>query len=229
MITIDTIDDLVRVLRETPDWAEAVRSVLLSKELLNLPKHVATLAASITDQTEITNRRLHNLEHGQTQLLNSLKSVRGELANIAGSDYQRQAAGYLLRVGRGQFGLQGTRLTHQADTTNGELRRLINQAADDTENTFTDDDAESVELADAAAVGTAPDGTPTHLLAERSLTVQPADVTRARDRATLRARATGTTCHAVVIGDAITTGAQALADANEVNFAHFPSRRPPAP
>jgi len=53
------IADLVKILREQPEWAETVRSVLLSQELLDLPEKLAQLTVRleefIAQQTE-TNR-----------------------------------------------------------------------------------------------------------------------------------------------------------------------------
>ena len=68
MTTINDIADLVKILREDPNWAEAVRSVLLSQELLNLPKEVAALANAFREYAEATNRRLDALEAGQQRL-----------------------------------------------------------------------------------------------------------------------------------------------------------------
>lgn len=43
MTTIDNIADLVRILKERPEWTETLRSILLTEELLNLPVQLATL------------------------------------------------------------------------------------------------------------------------------------------------------------------------------------------
>ena len=45
------IADLVKILREQPEWAETLRSVLLSKELLELPEKLAQLTAQVTRLT----------------------------------------------------------------------------------------------------------------------------------------------------------------------------------
>ena len=54
------IADLVKILREQPEWAETLRSVLLSKELLEMPEKLAQLTARleefITQQKEINQR-----------------------------------------------------------------------------------------------------------------------------------------------------------------------------
>ena len=68
MTTINDISDLIRILRDDPTWAEAVRSVLLSQELLRLPEEVAALTKAFREHAETTNRRLESLERGQDEL-----------------------------------------------------------------------------------------------------------------------------------------------------------------
>ena len=41
MTTVNTIEDLVRILAERPEWNEALRTRMLSRELLNLPRAIA--------------------------------------------------------------------------------------------------------------------------------------------------------------------------------------------
>ncbi len=64
MTIINDIADLVRILREDPAWADAVRSVLLS----NLPQEVVALTKAFREHAETTNRRLASLEAGQDEL-----------------------------------------------------------------------------------------------------------------------------------------------------------------
>ena len=45
--TINTIEDLVRVLDENPEWLEALRTRLLTRELIELPRLFAEFAASV--------------------------------------------------------------------------------------------------------------------------------------------------------------------------------------
>ena len=69
MTTINTMDDFARLLRENPDWADAIRSLLLSKELLALPETFAKFAES-------NNRRMENLERGQEELRTGQEELR---------------------------------------------------------------------------------------------------------------------------------------------------------
>ena len=47
MTTINNIEDLVRILDENPEWLEAVRTRLLTRELLELPQVVADLTQRV--------------------------------------------------------------------------------------------------------------------------------------------------------------------------------------
>ncbi len=52
MATIDNIADLVRILKEQPEWTETLRSILLAEELLNLPARFAMLSERFTMLSE---------------------------------------------------------------------------------------------------------------------------------------------------------------------------------
>ena len=243
MTTINDISDLIRILREDPAWAEAVRSVLLSQELLKLPEEVAALTKAFRENAETVNRRLESLEAGQqsleagqrrleanqAQLQNTVNGMRGELGNLSGSFFQRRAANFADRVVRRDFHLRQTSLAYHADQVgDSRLKPLLDEAVDDASNTFTENDAASVEQADAVIAGKAPDGTDAYLLVEASITIVKDDVDRAKDRAELLQRATGAETHAVVIGEAITAEAVTQAKDRTVTFAAFTLKRAPA-
>ena len=48
---IDTVQDLFRILDENPEWLEALRAKILTKELLELPENHAALTANVTTLT----------------------------------------------------------------------------------------------------------------------------------------------------------------------------------
>ena len=66
MTTINTMEDLIRLLDENPEWLEALRSRLLTRELLEMPQ---TLARFI----ETTNRRFEELEENTNRRFNELE------------------------------------------------------------------------------------------------------------------------------------------------------------
>ncbi len=61
MTTINDIGDLVRVLREQPEWAEALRGVLLSRELLEMPEEFAQFVKLTNANFQTVNARLERL------------------------------------------------------------------------------------------------------------------------------------------------------------------------
>ena len=240
MTTINDISDLIRILRDDPAWADAVRSVLLSQELLRLPEEVAALTRAFREHAETTNRRLESLEAGQDELkqgqaqlqttVNGLQTtvngMRGDLGNLSGSYFQRRAANFAVRVARRDFHLRQTSLVHHADHVgDSTLKQMLDDAAEDASRDFNEDDAALVEQADAVIAGKAPDGTEVYLLVEASITVLKDDVDRAKDRAELLQRAVGATTHALVIGEAIADEAATQAKDRAVEFAAFTPRR----
>ena len=243
MTTINDITDLIRILRNDPDWAEAVRSVLLSQELQKLPEEFATLTRAFREHADNTNRRLESLEAGQDELRQgqaqlqssvdglqtSVNGMRGELSNLSGSFFQRRAGNFAGRVARRDFHLRQTSLVHHADQVGDSiLKQMLDDAAEDASRNFTEDQAAQIEQADAVIAGKAPDGTTAYLLVEASITIVKGDVDRARNRAELLNHAVGTTTHALVIGESITGEAAAQAKDTGVAFAAFTPRRTPA-
>ena len=86
---IATVEDLVRILDEHPQWLEALRERLLTRELLALPQQLADFAAATERRFEAVERQL------QTQ------------------GAQLQAQGAQLQAQRGQLEAQGAQLEAQ--------------------------------------------------------------------------------------------------------------------
>lgn len=75
MATINTIQDLLRLLDENPEWVDALRARLLTQELLELPERFSQFAAEMTEFKatverfiEATDKRFDTLEAGQSRL-----------------------------------------------------------------------------------------------------------------------------------------------------------------
>ena len=85
MTTINDISDLIRIIRQDPDWAEALRSVLLSKELLALPETFAAFVSETRENSRLVNQRLHAIETSQA-------SMGGDISRLTVRDYESYAA-----------------------------------------------------------------------------------------------------------------------------------------
>ena len=72
MTTINNMEDLMRVLDENPEWVEALRARLLTRELLELPQMVAEL-----------DERLARIEENQAELARSQAALVGSHAQLA--------------------------------------------------------------------------------------------------------------------------------------------------
>ena len=72
MTTVNTIEDLVRILDEHPDWLESFRARLLTRELLGLPHSVAEL-----------DERMARIEENQAELARSQAALTSSHAQLA--------------------------------------------------------------------------------------------------------------------------------------------------
>jgi hypothetical protein len=100
MTSVNDIADFARILREQPEWAETIRTVLLSRELLELPERFAQYAAS-------TDRRLEALERGQEELRAGQARLEQALAQFMDSTNRRlealEAGQAVLQAGQGEL------------------------------------------------------------------------------------------------------------------------------
>ena len=62
MTAINTMEDLVRIMDERPEWVEAMRVRLLTREVLELPQTIAKLAETVEKFIDSTNKRLDSIE-----------------------------------------------------------------------------------------------------------------------------------------------------------------------
>ena len=101
MTTINTIEDLTRLLRENPEWRDEVRRVLLTDELLQLPQRIAEYA-------EASDRRLAAVEQ-------EMHKLSAQLAEFVESTSRRfEAVELTLRVHSNDIGeLKGISLEHR--------------------------------------------------------------------------------------------------------------------
>ncbi len=76
MVTINNTDDLIRALRENPDFHAAARRELLTEELLALPQRFSQYAESTDKRLDRVDYRLDSLEQGQRQLQSDVKDLQ---------------------------------------------------------------------------------------------------------------------------------------------------------
>ena len=98
MTTINTIQDLIQLLRDQPTWADELRGVLLSTELQDLPAAVRELAQAVATSTAQTNERLTNIETDVGTLKEDVGTLKEDVGTLkiqanqtSGFEYERRA------------------------------------------------------------------------------------------------------------------------------------------
>ncbi len=224
MTTINTIEDLVRILDERPEWNEALRTRMLSRELLNLPQafaefaesterrlatledSVATLQDALTKFMANTDRRLEALESGQNRL-------DTRLAPIAAAHARNGALRIVARIAR----VVGCREYRVLDL--GDVLDMIENA--DTTG-IPPNELTSFENADIIIEATRRDTGESHYIAvEASYTGSWRDVDRATRNAGYLTRFTGRPAHAVVAAQRVRPGIERLIERGEVHWAEI--------
>ncbi len=133
MTTVHDIADVVRIIREQPEWADTIRSILLSRELLELPQRFAEYAeatnqrlerleTALAEFVESTNRRLEALEGGQAKLEEGQARLEGGQAKL--EEGQARLEGRQAKLEEGQARLEG----RQAKLEEGQARLEGRQA-----------------------------------------------------------------------------------------------------
>ena len=201
MATINSIEDLVRVLDEHPEWLEAVRTLLLTRELLELPQTVADLAATVhelSSEVKTASAAVKELTNTVNELANELRATNRRLDRLQDDvgwlkgriiyDIVRDDAALIA----GDMGFVLERILVRAD-----LRRL-------TEGQDLSDlprgEVRSFHRADLVMEVVDNAGNPHYIAVEASFTVNGRDSRRALRNAELMTRFTGRPAVAAVAG-----------------------------
>ena len=217
MTTVNTIEDLIRVLDEHPEWNEALRSRMLSRELLNLPqafsefaentdRRLAALETSLAEFVANSDRRLLALETGQTRL-------DSRVAPLAAAHARDGALRVVARIAR-VVGCREYRVL--------ELEHLLDIIDDADTDDIPPNELASFENADIIIEATHRDDDDSHYIAvEASYTGNWRDVDRAIRNAGYLTRFTGRPAHAVVAAQRIRPGIERLVERGEVHWAQI--------
>ena len=231
MTTVNTIEDLIRILDEHPEWNEALRSRMLSRELLELPQAFA-------ESAESTDRRLAALETGLAALETALAALETTLAEfVANTDRRLQA----LEAGQTRLDSRLAPIA-AAHARNGALRMVarivrvvgcreyrvleLGDLLDIIDDADTDgiptNELTSFENADIIIEATdRDDGGNLYIAVEASYTGNWRDVDRATRNAGYLTRFTGRPAHAVVAAQRIRPGIERLVERGEVHWAQI--------
>ena len=232
MTTINTIEDLIRLLDENPQWAEALRVRLLTRELIELPARFASFAAETTarfDRLESqffsfaaeTNERFTQVDQRFAQVdqrfaqvdrrfdrIDSvLERIQTDLGYMRGAHARNAAMENASAIARA-MGLQRVRTLNR-----DELWEMTDQA--DTSGLGAGE-LDSFHRADLVMEAVSAARVSCYVAVEVSFTVNGRDTTRAARNAELLTSFTGMPAYAAVAGLRADNRVQATLDSGSV-------------
>ena len=227
MATINTIEDLIRILDENPEWTEALRSRLLTRELLELPARFAEYAEtnekrmvandrrfeSINLQFESIGRRFESIDRRFESIDRQFETVNAHLKSLALRIDRLDR-----RMGRFEGDMALFRSRHVSEMVREQTRRLAREVGYRRVRTLTADDLyDMVDEADTDGISLSAlrsfrfadlimeaentdSGDPGYIAVEISYTVNGRDTERAFRNADFLRRFTGKDAVAVIAG-----------------------------
>ena len=240
--TIITIEDLMRVLDENPEWLEALRTRLLTRELIELPRRFAEFAASVDQRFNEQGKAIARLEQRSDEHTQTLAEHGQMLA-----DQGKAIARLEERVGEHSAEFVEIRRQFQLLRDDvGDLKgsRAEEEAAEDIDfiaeelglsfvRVLTRDDLKALLLAqplpdlergvrhsftkaDLVAEAADESGETRYIAVEASYTVNGRDTDRALRNAEILTRLTGKPAQAVVAGYRLDDRVRARVESGEV-------------
>ena len=228
-LEIATVEDLVRVLDDHPQWLEALRTRLLTRELLALPQTLADFVAATDRRFAEIDRRFAEVDGRFDVLERQMGRLRTDVAPIKAA-HARNAAMNEADLIAEELGLSLVGILDQA-----ELRSLARSA--DTAG-ISKHDLRSfraadlvLRVADPAAAHPAaahpaaahPAGTERYVAVEVSYTANGRDTERARRNARFLTRFTGCRASAVVAALRLDERIRPIVESGEVAWYRLPA------
>ena len=229
MTTINTIEDLARILRDQPTWAEALRALLLTQELLDLPGRFDRFVEAQREfnqaqqeaneaqrefnqaQREFNQaQREFNQAQQETNRLTDqrLNTIEGRLGNLEGGQYERTVRTRALARSRFILGFTGSYVAlNQDGLTDPRLNSAIDRAI--WAGLVSQDGC--ADLFEADLIISAEDNR--HAVVEVSLTADRDDIDRAKTRAGTLAAITEGAVTPIIITSRLNPAQSAQAEA----------------
>ena len=212
MTTITTIEDLVRLLDAKPEWLEALRARLLTRELLELPQQLAEFAATTNRRFEAMDRRFEAMDHRFEAIDRRFEAVDHRFEAV-----DRRFDGMDRRLDQLTRDVAPIKAAHARDAAVREADLIAEQSGLSFVRTLAYDEIgglvrsadtsdvpvnelRSFRRADLIAEAHERSGEPCYLAAEISFTANGRDTRRAIRNAGLLERFTGRRAHPVVAG-----------------------------
>ena len=208
--TINTTDDLIRLLTENAEFYQAVRRLILTDELIQLPERFAAFAKHVEDfiaEQRGINAKQQEFNAEQRafnrRLQDDIGELKGNAARTVINAHLHEIAAHL-------------GLTLQATLTRRELGDLVGPQGRHPD--ISSGDRASFVRADLVIIAADPDGGARNIALEASYTADVRDTRRARRNAELLERLTGRRTHAMIASVRNDNDAQAEVDRGTVDW-----------
>ena len=103
MTTVNDIADILRIIREQPEWADALRAALLSKDLLELPQRLAEFAAAAEKRFTTLETDVADLKAGQARLETDVTELKAGQARLEADVTELKADVTELKAGQARL------------------------------------------------------------------------------------------------------------------------------
>ena len=241
---IDTIEDLVRVLDDNPEWLEALRARLLSRELLELPNTFAKFAEEVNRRFDEQDRRFdeHDRrfdEHDRRFDEQNAKIDRlAEKVNLLAEDTNRRFDEHGRAIQRLQDDVGILKAAHARNaalrdygwlTRNMGLRPVRIMPVEEVdefavalrEMGVLRNELESFRKSDMIIEAASEGGETLYIAVEVSFTVDERDTGRAMRNASFLTRITGAPARAAVVGASLDDRVRPLIASGKVHWHMF--------
>ena len=221
-MTINSMQDLVRVLDEHPEWAEALRVRLLTRELLELPQRLADFVAASNKRFEAIEARLDRvdgdlstLKTGQAKMQEDLSVLKSGQARMQ-DDLSLLKGGHARSAAERQAGLiaEDLGLEYVRTLTFDDVRVMV-RSHDTTD--IPVNDLRSFRLADLIMEATDA-GESCYVAVEISFTANGRDTKRALRNAGFLTRFTGRRAYAVIASVKVDDRIRGILDDGDVSW-----------
>ena len=224
MTTVNDIADILRIIREQPEWADALRAALLSQELLEMPQRLTQLTAAFTEFVETSNKRFATLEGdvtelktGQARLEAGQARLEGWVGNLRGNSYEQKVGNTISSILTERMNRRVRFLKRDNLPDDSEFFDLLYDA--EGQGVISQQERNEVAQADIVLQERGrPDADTLFIVMEVSVTVADHDITRADERAAIMERITQKTTIPIVVAAHVDDARQQLAQDRNVTL-----------
>ena len=219
MTTINTIEDLIKLLDEKPEWLEAVRARILTRELLDLPQTLAEFIETTNRRFDEADKRFDAIEQTMGAMQGDIKAMQGDIkatqedvksmqGDIKTTQEDVKSIRNDIGVLKGGHARTSAYREPSAITDGLGLNRIRNLGYNDLRNLTVSADTSGIpsneilsfRRADMVLEATDQAGQICYVAVEISFTVNGRDTERAIRNASFLTRFTGCSAHAAVAG-----------------------------